>query len=135
MILSDLQCQRNFPTAQINFLPILISGITIWSGYTGFRAAQKFGDGVQLSTFSSADLRRTFAAFHQPSHCCNVISSRHLLFPQLGPFSHTFFVDLLSIIKPQRTVLEGKYHTCVCSRPGGTPPVLCLNQSLSEMTW
>lgn len=72
--------------------------------------------------------------FHQPSQCCTFIS-RHLLFPQPGPFSHTFFVDLLIIIKPLRTVREGKYHTCVCSRPGETPPVLCLNQSLLKMTW
>lgn len=79
---------------------------------------------------------KTFVDFHQPNHCCTFSSSRHLLFPQLGPLSHRDILDLLIIIiKPLRTVQQGKYRTCARSRTDETPPALFLYQSLWKTCW
>ncbi len=80
---------------------------------------------------------RNFAAFHQLSSSVAHLAHHDIsIFHSWHPLHiETFCVDLPIIIKPLRTVLEWKYRTCVCSRTGETPPVLCLYQSLLKACW
>lgn len=56
-------------------------------------------------------------------------------FHSWDPLSHRDILDLLIIIKPLRTVQQGKYRTCARSWTDETPPALFLYQSLWKTCW